>query len=227
MEDEEHQKTSKVTNTSREAYGQVTEETKRKRYRMIENALEHLGSPSTQRECCEWINQSSAGDKPLNGITTRFVEMERSGGIRCLVLARKCKITEKKAQVYVLSKDANKFDCRPIPEKVSVKALLKTIKQLEATVAELSTSKPPAPLTSKSTKVVNEDPKLEIQNGKDGVWLHFHTSNKLHASLNLHTQNISGIIGTALSEWSKEYAFKNPVTEAALPAESNLVDSAG
>lgn len=59
-------------------------------------------------------------------------------------------------------------------------------------------------------KTLIKDPKLKIQSGQDGVWLHFSTSAGQHASLNLHMQQRDSIIGKAITAWAKEYAIKNP-----------------
>jgi len=61
-------------------------------------------------------------------------------------------------------------------------------------------------------KTIIREPKLKIQSGKDGVWLHFSTGAGRSASLNLHQQLPGDIIGKILTEWAKEYALKNPAT---------------
>jgi hypothetical protein len=59
------------------------------------------------------------------------------------------------------------------------------------------------------------EPKLQIQSGSDGVWLHFHARNGLSSSLNLDAmaeETGGAIIGRALAAWCDEYRNHIPKT---------------
>jgi len=58
--------------------------------------------------------------------------------------------------------------------------------------------------------VIMESPRLRIQSGEDGVWLHFSTANGEHAGINLSNMNRGDIIGNNIRAWAKEYATLNP-----------------
>lgn len=53
-----------------------------------------------------------------------------------------------------------------------------------------------------------EKPKLQIQDGDDGVWLLFATINGLHSAINLHAffGRMTSIRDEAIVQWAREYA---------------------